>query len=222
MTRASTRMLLLALLVPLSGGAAEIYDDFPGEIHADERYVIYSHNLIVEGDDPAPIHPEFGVSDFPAVKQALFEGGNFNLIAHHRPKNTEIDPYVDKLESWVRRLLTAGVKSSRITLIGFSRGSYLTALASSRLRSTGINTALLAACSEGDISHHPPLVIGGHLLSIYETTDVVRSCAKLAARSQLASFKEVAISTGKKHGAFFIPRPEWVQPLKAWIEETNR
>jgi hypothetical protein len=26
--------------------------------------VIYSHGLIVEGDDPRPVHPEYGVYDF--------------------------------------------------------------------------------------------------------------------------------------------------------------
>jgi hypothetical protein len=199
-----------------------MYHDFPSEIHASERYVIYSHNQLVEGDNPTPIHPEFGIADFPAIKMALFKDGNFNLIAHHRPKDTEIDPYVDKLESWVRRLIKAGVKPSRITLVGFSRGSRLTALASARLASTGINTAIMAACTDGDIAHDPPLSFGGNFLSIYETTDVFGSCEKLAARSHLTSFKEIALSTGKKHGAFFVPRPEWVQPLKAWIDATNR
>lgn len=45
---------------------------------------------------------------------------------------------------------------------------------------------------------------------------------ELAARSRLASFEEIAISTGKKHGAFYQPMPEWVRPLPAWIDKTNR
>ena len=44
---------------------------------------------------------------------------------------------------------------------------------------------------------------------------------KLAEPGRAASFKEIAISTGKKHGAFFQPLPEWIAPLRAWIEETN-
>ena len=68
----------------------------------------------------------------------------------------------------------------------------------------------------------PPITSGGHFLSIYETTDAVRSCAKLAERSRFTSFEEIAISTGKKHGAFFQPLPESVRPLRAWIEKTNR
>jgi len=194
---------------------------FPEAIHATERYVIYSHGLIVEGDDPRPISPKYGQYDFPAIKQSLFSEGGFNLIAYQRPKNSD-DTYVDTLKSWVRRLLDAGVKPSRITLVGFSRGAQLTALASSDLASVGINTALLAICEDGDVSQTPGLVLGGNLLSIYESSDELGSCGKLAARSPLKSFKEVPISTGKKHGAFFQPLPQWLRPLEVWIAKTNR
>jgi hypothetical protein len=213
--------LTLSVLLPISGGAAEIYDRFPDSIHASEAYVIYSHGMIVEGDDPKPISPKYGQYDFPAIKQALFSEGGFNLIAYQRPKSLD-DSYADTLKSWVRRLLDAGVKPGRITLVGFSRGAQLTALASSDLASVGINTALLAICENGDVSQTSGLILGGNLLSIYETSDELGPCGKLAARSHLNSFKEVAISTGKKHGAFFQPLPQWLLPLKAWITKAGR
>jgi hypothetical protein len=213
---------LAALLSPLTY-AAELFAEMPNDIKPDERYVIYSHGLIVEGEDPMPVSPEFGVYDFPAVKNALFADGDFNLIAQQRPKNTEFLPYVATLESWVIRLLEAGVPPSRITLVGFSRGSHLTAYASDRLKDRGINTALLASCIDGDIAKNgSPLMLGGHVLNIYETSDVAGSCEKLASRSELLSVKEIAITTGRRHGAFFQPLPEWVEPLKVWIRETNR
>lgn len=215
-------MLWVAAWMPILGNAAEIFSEFPDTIHAGERYVIYSHGLIVEGEDPKPRHPQFGIYDFPAIKQALFEGGSFNLIAQHRPKNTQISAYVEGLAAWIRRLVSAGVKPSRITLIGFSRGGQITALTASRLASLGLNTAILGACTKGDIPHDPPLVLGGQVLSIYETSDQFGSCAKLAQRSSLESFEELAIATGERHGAFFEPRPEWLTPLKAWIARTNR
>jgi hypothetical protein len=215
------RWLALSVLLPISSKAVEIYDRFPDNIHASERYVAYSHGMIVEEDDPKPISPSYGQYDFPAIKQALFNGGGFNLIAYHRPKSLD-DTYVDTLKSWVRRLLDAGVKPSRITLVGFSRGAQLTALASSDLASVGINTALLAICEDGDVSQSSGLILGGNLLSIYERSDELAPCGKLVARSHLKSFKEVAISTGKKHGAFFQPLPQWLLPLKAWIAKTNR
>ena len=209
-------------LVPLQSMGVEIYDNFPTEIRPNERYVIYSHGLIVEGDDPRPVHPIRGVYDFPAIKQALFLDGDFNLIAHQRPKNTEISGYVRTLESWVRHLIAAGVKPTRITLVGFSRGGHLTAYASGRLVDLEINTAIMGACTDGDIVRDPPLTLTGNFMSIYETSDSVLSCEKIAKRSQLASFEESAISTGKGHAAFFQPLPEWVDPLKQWIRKTNR
>jgi hypothetical protein len=213
--------LALLVLVPISSRAVEIYDRFPDAVHAGERYVIYSHGMIVEGDDPKPISPQYGQYDFPAIKQALFSAGGFNLIALQRPKSSD-DAYANTLKSWVGRLLDAGVKPSRITLVGFSRGAQLTALASNDLASEAINTALLAICEDGDVSQPTGLVLGGNLLSIYETSDALGSCQKLSARSHLKSFKEIAISTGKRHGAFFQPLPQWVGPLKAWIAKTNR
>jgi hypothetical protein len=216
-----TLWLSFSVLLPISSGAVEIYDRFPDSIHASERYVIYSHGMIVEGDDPKPISPKYGQYDFPAIKQTLFYGGGFNLIAYQRPKSLD-DTYADTLKSWVKRLLDAGVKPSRITLVGFSRGAGLTALASRDLASVEINTALLAICEDGDVSQTPGLILGGNLLSIYETSDELGSCEILAARSHLKSFKEVPISTGKKHGAFFQPLPQWLRPLKAWIAKTNR
>lgn len=220
MYRMLPSLALLALL-PLSSRAVEIYDQFPDSIHAAERYVIYSHGLIVEGDDPKPVSPQYGLYDFPAIKKAIFDSGGFNLIAYQRPKSLD-DSYVETLKSWVRRLVDGGVKPSRITLVGFSRGAYLTALASNDLADARINTALLAICEKGEVAGAPGLSLGGNVLSIYEKSDSLGKCNKLAARSHLTSFKEVKISTGKKHGAFFQPLPQWLGPLKAWIAKTNR
>jgi hypothetical protein len=202
----------------------QLYEQFPSQIHANERYVIFSHGLIAEGEDPKPVSPKYGVYDFPRIKDSLFKDGGFNLIAVQRKKGVELETHVNQLESWVHRLLEAGVKPSRVTLVGFSRGGQITALASGHLASEGINTAILAICSGGDfvVDSGPAIVFGGNFLSIYETSDELGSCSKLAERSHLRSFKEVAISTGKAHGAFFEPRPEWIDPLKAWIAKTNR
>lgn len=226
MEAASALMHVLRLLFPVlllpAAYAVDIYSTLPDKIDPRERYVFYSHGLIVEGANEKPVHPEYGVYDFPAIKKAIFKGGGFNLIAYHRPKNADVEAHASMLENWVRRLLAAGVPASRITIVGFSRGSGITAYASARLRDAGINTALMGACVNGDIASREPLALAGNVLNIYETTDTVLSCDALAKHSDLKSFKEIAISTGKKHGAFFTPRAEWVKPLKAWIRETNK
>ena len=146
-----------------SAAGGEIHDRFPDAIDPAGRYVIYSHGLIVEGDDPRPLSPELGVYDFPAVVGALAAGSGFHLIAHHRPKNTV--PGTTR-RGWTGGSAVCWRRKSRRAASRWSgprRGGQITALASSRLA-----------------------------------------------------------STGKKHGAFFQPLPEWVRPLRAWIEKTNR
>ena len=210
-------VIFLTLLVENSL-AGEIYSEFPTQINPDGKYVFYSHGLIVEGTNPRPVHPKFGVYEFSLIKDMLVKDSEFNLIAHHRPKNTKIDAYTTKLVSWVRRLVKAGVKPNNITLLGFSRGGQLTSYASSRLKELKINTILLATCWTGSVQADPKVTFSGHFLSIYETTDGAKSCKQLSDRSKkLLSFEEVAISTGKKHGAFFKPMNEWIQPVKKWI-----
>ena len=92
--------LVLLMLMPLSSRAVEIYDRFPDSIRAGERYVIYSHGFVAEGDDPKPVSPQYGLYDFPAIKEAIFSSGGFNLIAYQRPKSLD-DSYADTLKSWV-------------------------------------------------------------------------------------------------------------------------
>jgi len=218
------KSIFVVILVALSTNAAlgeAIYEQFPSQINPGEKYVFYSHGFIVEGTNPTPVHPDYGIYEFPAIKQALFEIGGFNLIAHHRPKNTDIDEYVNLLESWVISLIEAGVEPGNITLIGFSRGSHLTAIAASRLRARNIDTVLMANCIEGDIVVNPPISLGGRLLSIYETTDTAGPCEKLAARSQLSSFDEISLTTGKKHGAFYTPLDYWIDPIREWLQRVD-
>lgn len=211
--------LLLATISSYSV-AVEIYDDFPPTIHPDEEYVFYSHGLIVEGSDPRPVHPEFGTYEFPEIIRALFNEGSFNLVAHHRPAGTDPNDYAAKLVGWVHQLVDSGVQPSSITLVGFSRGAQITLNASSQLAQLGINTAVMAVCFDGDFPFSPAIELSGRVLSIYETSDTVRSCDAILARSDEAvSTAEIAISTGKRHGAFYTPLSEWMVPLKAWLNE---
>lgn len=58
------------------------------------------------------------------------------------------------------------------------------------------------------------------LLSIYEISDQVGSCNFMKERSNEMNFTELSISTGKEHGAFYLPREEWLVPLKQWLGAT--
>jgi hypothetical protein len=215
------RVVIVSLLSCASrASAGDLFTDFPSDIDADASYVIYSHGLIVEGENPTPVHPRWGTYDFPGIKSALAGGGDYHLIAHHRPENTEVVPYVERLVNWVELLVSKGVNPERITLIGFSRGGEITARTASELRPLPINTALLATCWEHGVQDEQAIKLSGRFLSIFETTDVALTCEKLAGRSdEVTDFDEVAVTTGEEHGAFFRPRSEWIGPLLSWLRK---
>jgi pimeloyl-ACP methyl ester carboxylesterase len=178
----------------------------------------YSHGFIVEGDDPKPVHNRWGVYDFPAIKEKLADT-EYQLIATHRPAKTDPFEYAEKLAEQVSQLLTRGVPAKNIFLVGFSRGGFITALTSSYLKNSNINLVILAACTSG-MAKRKDLTIYGNLFSIYETSDSVGSCDDVVQRSgeTVSSYRELAISTGEEHGAFYRPISEWLVPVKNWIK----
>lgn len=213
--------LALALMGIATGvSAGELYTAFPKTIDTSAKYVFYSHGFIVEGSNPRPVHPRYGIYDFPAIKTALATG-DFNLIAYHRPSGTNPNRFAKKLARDVKRLISGGVKPENITLLGFSRGGMITALASSKLAMPRINTIIMAICG-GWIKSRPDVKLAGRVLSVYETSDRPGSCKALIDQSPaVTSFTELAISTGKEHGAFFTPRKEWLEPVLRWIAAEN-
>ncbi len=128
--------------------------------------------------------------------------------------------FAKKLVRDVNLLIEKGVKPENITLLGFSRGGVITIKASHYLKSPKVRIGLLAACPR-DIKDGAELRLYGHVYSMFETSDSVRSCQFLIDQSpQVTSFNEVSISTGQGHGAFYRPRPEWVDPVKAWLNQS--
>jgi hypothetical protein len=209
--------LCLFLLSSISF-AGSVHERFPSVIKPTEKYVFYSHGRIVEGSNPTPIHPRWGTYDFPEVKKALTDDG-YNLIAYHRPKNTDPKVYGIKLGNDVKTLIASGVKPENITLLGFSQGGAITIHASHYLKSKKVRVALLASCV-GFMKNNADFSLFGHVYSIYETSDSVGSCQFLIDKSsKVEYFKEIAISTGKEHGAFYQPMAEWIKPLKVWLNK---
>jgi hypothetical protein len=200
--------------------AGQLYEQFPEKIDQNAKYVFYSHGLIVEGDNPTPVSNRWGKYDFPKVKSALTDDG-YHLIAYHRAKNTKAKIFAKKLKHDINLLITKGVKSENITLLGFSRGGEISILTSHYLKSKKVRLALLASCPNF-MENHPDYQVYGEVYSIYETSDRVGSCQFLIAQSKnVDRFEEIAITTGEEHGAFFRPIPEWLDPLKSWLNKNN-
>jgi pimeloyl-ACP methyl ester carboxylesterase len=202
--------------------AAKIFERFPEKINANEKYVFYSHGFIVEGTNPTPINPRWGMYDFPQIKFALSDK-EYNLIAYHRPKNTNPKMFASQLAGDASQLIKKGVKPENITFVGFSRGGTITALTSSVLANSKVNFVILAGCGDY-LKNNLQVTLHGHIYSMFETSDnLVSSCKFLIERSKsVQSFVEQSISTGKEHGAFYTPLPEWVVPVKVWIKSSYR
>lgn len=197
--------------------AKNLYDSFPKHINPQDKYVFYSHGFIVEGDNQSPVHPRWGMYDFPDIKRVLADE-SYNLIAYHRPKGTDPREFAKKLASEANTLIGNGVKPENITFVGFSRGGAITVLTSHYLAQEKVNYIVLAGCSTF-VKRNTELDVIGNLYSIYETSDGVGSCQFLIDRSiRVNAFEELSISTGKEHGAFYKPIPEWVVPVKGWIK----
>jgi hypothetical protein len=158
--------------------------------------------------------------DFPEIKKVLSDD-SYNLIVYHRPKDTNPREFAKKLAENANTLIENGVKPENITFVGFSRGGAITVLTSSYLSSEKVNFVILAGCSKF-IKNNTELEVVGNVFSVFETSDGVGSCQFLIDRSErVKTFKEISISTGKEHGAFYNPLPEWVIPVKKWIK-SNR
>ncbi|WP_425468843.1 hypothetical protein [Paraglaciecola mesophila] len=212
-------ILFIFVLYCVNAVASGVYNEVPVSIDPNARYVFYSHGLIVEGLDTTPEHPSWGTYDFPAILETFSKLDAF-IIAEHRAKNTDPFEHAKKLQHQVQYLIKNGVSPSNITLVGFSRGGFITAITSSYLANSDINYVILAACTSS-LATHNDVILQGNIFSIYETSDTVGSCKKVIQRSgdKVASFEEISISTGLAHGAFYRPYNAWVEPLKKWLDK---
>jgi hypothetical protein len=207
--------LLLLLSVCLPAHAGIISTDVPKSPEPAKIYLIYLHGRIIENSGPRPTDSRYGLYDYPAVLEALSARGAV-VISAQRPPDTDMNRYAGVVVSQVEALIDHGVPPENIVVTGFSKGGGIAIRASSFLRRPQVRFVLLAACA-GDPSAHIRLT--GQVLSVFEASDTLSgSCKSLAEQPERPnSFKEIEISTGRLHGAFYAPLPAWVNPVLDWV-----
>ncbi|MES1242414.1 MAG: alpha/beta hydrolase [Acidobacteriota bacterium] len=217
MKRALPILLLLGLAPAATAQRGPILDRVPEHPDRAARYVIYLHGRIVEEKGPRPTHEQWGVYEYRKILEALAPAGM--VISEQRPAGTDMDRFAQHVAGQVRTLVAAGVPADHITVIGFSKGGGIAIRTSALLRNDKVHFVFLAACGDGDF-RGSDLDVRGRILSVYEASDEIgRSCAQLFAKSKSpGERKEVRISIGGGHGAFFRPRQEWTSPVLAWVE----
>lgn len=215
---------LLALAVAVSPAGAQvsrILESPPDLPSPSATYVFYLHGQIIETSGRRPTHPQFGVYEYDAVLRAL-AGTDRYVISEQRPPNTDVFEYAETVASQVRGLIDRGVPPGRIAVVGFSKGGRI-AIATSSLLREPITYVFMAACNR-DLFGSDSYRVSGRVLSIYEESDEIGiSCAPLLERSpSVSESREVRIETGARHGAFYTPRPGWVEEVVRWVEQPGR
>lgn len=199
-----------------AGTCGLIYTDVPESPEPTKIYLIYLHGRIIEDSGPRPTDPRFGLYDYPAVLDALSSRGAV-VISAQRPPDTDMNKYAGVVVSQVEELINRGVPAANIVIVGFSKGGGIATRVSSFLWRPQVRFVLLAACPGGPTAANIQLT--GSILSVYEESDTLAgSCKPLVEQpDQPQSFTEIQISTGKSHGAFYMPLPSWVDPVLDWV-----
>ena len=65
-----TLLFCLAFFAFCDAFASPIFDKIPDEIDPNAKYIFYSHGYIVEGEDPTPVHPGWGMSS-PSIEKQI-------------------------------------------------------------------------------------------------------------------------------------------------------
>lgn len=200
---------------PKSNGT--INSSLPEIIDPDGQYLFYIHGKIIEDEGVDAVSPQYGPYEFEAILSYLADAG-FNVIGEVRSGTADVDRYAERVSVQVNTLLAEGVPSENITIVGFSKGAYITMLTSARLSNPDLNFVLIAICVD-EIIANPGVLLTGRILSLYETSDEYGStCKPLADRSpEVMGFEEIKLDTGKQHGAFYTADPIWLDPVISWI-----
>jgi len=217
-----TKLFFIFFTCTISSYAQSISSSIPKKIKKSEMYMFYVHGRIIEEQGIHAVHPEYGAYEYLAILDSLSKYG-YNVISNVRPKNADEHIYADKLTKQIDTLLKAGVPGEHIFVVGASKGSYITLLASEKLMNTKINFALLGACYADQDLGEGKLKLCGNFLSFYETSDTwCISCTKLFENQDCVSkFQEVELSTNKGHGVLYKPYSEWITPLMNWAKEVK-
>jgi hypothetical protein len=206
---------------PTSAPQGAVMYSVPESIDPNGKYVFYIHGKIMEEEGVDAVSPQFGFYAFTNILAYLAQAG-FTTIGEVRSGPTDVELYANLVTSQVKGLLKEGVPGENVTIVGFSKGGYITMLVSSKLAKPEINFVLIGICTEETIAS-PDISLAGRILSLYETSDEYgSSCRPLLDRSPgVMEFEEIIFETGKQHGAFYSADPLWLDPVISWINASE-
>jgi hypothetical protein len=197
---------------------------FPSEINPSDRYMFYLHGKIVEDQGLPAISPEYGEYRYEEILGVLQSYG-FVVISEQRPKNADSTQHAARVVSQINALLSSGVPSGSITVVGASKGAAIAMLVSNLIVDPNVNYVLLGACNPPTVDElgREGVSLSGNVLAIYDSTDeYAGSCDDLFSLSEgrgLAQHSELVLNVGTGHGILYEPLPEWVVPTVEWAKQ---
>lgn len=185
-----------------------------------QKYLFYLHGKIIEdqGANAVDNVNGFGTYQYQDILNT-FSNAKFTVLSEVRQKNTDAAAYAHKIVSQIDSLLKTGAQPSNITVVGASKGAIIAMLVSLFLKNKDVNFVFMAGCNQSVRQQFPAIKFCGNILSIYETSDDIgHSCLafKNQDSSSISHYKEIALTTGLKHGFLYKPLPQWINPAVQW------
>jgi len=186
-----------------------------------KKYLLYLHDENVETQGKNASSTRYGVYAYDRIINH-FEDRGLTVIEELRPK-VDATQYAAKISMRIRQLKAAGVPSSNITVAGFSKGGFIALLVASSLNDPGVGYVVMAGCGSNAkgfafdqfLKRKRGSRLTGRILSLYASSDIEAGSCRPAieqASGKGLQFREQRIKTGKGHGLFYQPRPDWIEP----------
>lgn len=196
-----------------------IFQSVPEKIDPQARYLFYLHGKIIEEKGIRPTDERYGVYEYEAILSAL-SGKGLMVISEARPKDTNPKEYAAKVVEQIKKLIEARVPPSHITVVGASKGSLITMLASTLLQHQEVNFVLMSNCNDWVLENYE-IDLHGNVLSIYDFKDTFgQTCRKFFdGASGLNRHKEIELKLGTGHAILYKPLKEWIVPVVEWANQ---
>lgn len=196
---------------------------FPKLVDPTKHYLFYIHGRIIEEQGIPAVDPVFGEYEYQSILEKLSSYG-FVVLSEQRVKNTDSIEYAKRIQEQVTNLLNAGVPATNITVVGASKGAYITIYVSHFLENQEIKFVIMGICNSEILTDlkQKHIFLYGEVLSIYDSADYQYggSCKELFTLSEgnggLSRHDEIVLNIGTGHGILYKPLDAWITPVIQW------
>ncbi len=195
-----------------------IMEQPPAAPDTSSHYLFYLHGLIVELAGIRPKSEEHGYYEYRLILEELAKQGFF-VISEARKKDTQVQPYAEKIADQIKTLIEKGVPPENIIVVGASKGGAIAVYVSTFLKEKRLNYVILAGLFEKYLVDEN-LKLYGNVLSIHDRADKLGiTPQKYFQRSEgLGEFEEIILDLDKGHGIIYKPYHEWLDPMMNWLQ----